>query len=264
MAISTPRQAQEDDDNGTRGLPWLTPSLTPKDKSLRWTSSANTLVVSAYTSLSFCPGSILNGVVQPFLVGPRLPKSHLCKGIYVSIANSRVFHLALHNGSDTGKEYGLHTFPETVLRQLEACQDATWMEAFRLIPTSGTFSAGAGEILKNFSFRFGAHRDFICGTSLGSRVGPLTPFAPVAVRAAQAAALTHRHPRPPILDEAFSAYETAMANLPEEPAPVKLQTLKAPQHSPEDMDAETTEPGLEPIAPQTGGAPGPIPPPKQE
>ena len=56
-------KAPEDDDNGTRGLPWLTPSLTPEGKSLRLTSSANTLIVSANTSLSFCLGSILNGVV---------------------------------------------------------------------------------------------------------------------------------------------------------------------------------------------------------
>ena len=106
--------------------------------------------------------------------------------------------------------------------------------------------------------------DSICRTSLGSRAGPLTPSTPVAVRAAQAAALTHRHPRPPIMNEAFPIYETALANLPEEPTPVKLPTLKAPQHSPEDLDAETTEPGLDPIAPQTGEALGPISPPTQQ
>jgi hypothetical protein len=64
-------------------------------------------------------------MIQPFLVGPTLPNSHICKGIYVAIANPRVFHLALHTGSDTGKEFGLHTSPRSILRQLEACQDAT-------------------------------------------------------------------------------------------------------------------------------------------
>jgi len=195
-------------------------------------------------------------------VGPTLPNSrHLCKGIYVSIANPRVFHRALHTGSDAGKEYGLHTFPRTVLRQMGACQSATWLKSFRLVPTSGTASSTAGEIPKNISLRLGAHRDSICGIYLGSRAGPLTPSAPVAVRAAQGAALTHRHPRPPFLDEAFPAYETALANLPEELTPMKLPILTTPQPSPEDMDAETTVPGLDPIAPQTYGALETIPPP---
>jgi len=177
-------KAPEDDDNGTRGLPWLTPSLTPEGKSIRWTSSANILAVSANTSLSFCPGSILNGVVQPFLVGPTRPNSHLCTGIYVSIASPRVFHVALHTSSDNGKEFELHTFPRTILRHLEACQDATLLESFRLAPTAGTSSSSTGEIPKNFSLCLGAHKDSICGTSMGSRAGPLAPFTPGAVRAA--------------------------------------------------------------------------------
>jgi len=57
-------------------------------------------------------------------MGPTLPSSRLCTFIYVSIANPRVFHLALNTGSDTGKEYGLHTFPRNIIRQLEACADA--------------------------------------------------------------------------------------------------------------------------------------------
>jgi len=106
--------------------------------------------------------------------------------------------------------------------------------------------------------------DSICGSSLGSRAGPLTPYAPAAVRAAQAAAVTHRHLRPLILDEAFPAYETAMANLPEEPTPVKLLALTAPQHSLEGMDEDIVDPGLDPTEPQTGATPEISPPPTQQ
>ena len=78
------------------------------------------------------------------------------------------------------------------------------------------------------------------------RAGPLTPSAPAAVRASQAAALIHRQPRPPILKEVFPTYEAALANLPEKPTPVTLPTLKAPRHSPENMDAEASGTRLDP------------------
>ena len=146
---------------------------------------------------------------------------------------------------------------------MEACQDATWRELFRLAPTPCTASSTAGDIPNNFSLRFGAYKDSICGSSLGPRVGPLTPFAPAAVRAAQAAILTHRHPRLPILDEAVPAYKTALANYPEEPTPVKLPTLTSPQHSPEDMDEDTFDPCLDPTEPQTGATPEISTPPTQ-
>ncbi len=111
---------------------------------MTWTSSAKALAVTANKTLTFCPGSILNGVVQPFLVGPTLPNSRLCTAIYVSIVNPWVLHLALHTSSDTGKEFGLHTFPRTILRQLEASKDAKWLESFRLASTTGTSSPSTG------------------------------------------------------------------------------------------------------------------------
>jgi hypothetical protein len=113
-------KAPVDNNNGTCDLPWLTPSRTPEGKSISWTSSTNGLAVAANETLSFCPGSILNGEVQPFLVSPTLHNSRLCTSIYVSISNPRVFHMALDTSSDTGKKIGLHTFPRAILRQLEA------------------------------------------------------------------------------------------------------------------------------------------------
>jgi len=52
-------------------------------------------------------------------------------------------------------------------------------------------------------------------------------------------------PLPPIMEEVFSTYETALANLPEKPTPVALPALKAPQHSPKDMDAKAAGAGLD-------------------
>jgi len=237
-------RAPKDDNNGTRDLPWLTPTLTPKGKRIRWTSSANALAVTTNTTLLFCPGSILNCEVQSFLAGPTLPNSRFCTSIYFSIANPWVFHLALHTGSDTGKEFGLHTLPRTILRQLEACEDATWWESFRLLPTMGPTSSSTGEIPKHLSLCFGAHTNSICGSALGSRADPLPPPAPTTSRAAHAVALKQRQPLPPIMGQNFSTYESALANLLEEPTPVTLLALKTPQHSPEDMVAEDTRTDL--------------------
>jgi len=75
-------------------------------------------------NLAFCPGSVLDGEVKPYLVGAMAPSSSLCRSILISIANPRVFHSALHTGSDTGKEYGLHTFPRSILIKLEANANA--------------------------------------------------------------------------------------------------------------------------------------------
>ena len=80
-------------------------------------------MVKTNRTLAFCPRSVLDGVVKPYLVGTIAPNSSLCCSILVSIANPRVFHSALHTGSDTGKEYGLHTFPRSILIQLEANAD---------------------------------------------------------------------------------------------------------------------------------------------
>jgi hypothetical protein len=104
-------------------------------------------------------------------------KSAPCRSILVSIANPSVFHSALHTGSNTGKEYGLHTFPRAILRQLEANADAKWLAPFSLTPTGGTTSATTGVIPKNFSIRFGAHHDSIYITSQVTRSGPLAPTA---------------------------------------------------------------------------------------
>jgi hypothetical protein len=95
-----------------------------------WKSASHDLTVKANRTLAFCPGSVLAGVVKPYPVGTMAPNSALYRSILVSIANPRVFHSALHTGSDTGKEYCLHTFPRAILRQLDANTDAKWPVPF--------------------------------------------------------------------------------------------------------------------------------------
>jgi len=181
--------------------------------------------VKANRTLAFCPWSVLAGVVKPYLVVTMAPNSALCRSILVSISNPRVFHSALHTGSDTGKDYGMHTFPRAILRQLEANTDAKWLVPFSLPPVGGETSTTTRVIPKNFSIRFGAHRDCIYNTSHLTRSGPLAPTAPTLTRQAHAGTLTQHHPSPLIVEETLPDYKTALDNLPEEPEPVTLPTF---------------------------------------
>ena len=128
------RKTPEDDQGGHRPLPWLLPSLTERVAEITWVSANNNITIKHNRTLAFCPGSILGGEVKPFLVGAMSPSSSLCRTILLSIANPRVFHSVLHTGSDTGKEYGLHTFPRNILRQLEKSPTAKWLVPFTLPP----------------------------------------------------------------------------------------------------------------------------------
>jgi hypothetical protein len=144
----------------------------------------------------------------------------------ISTANPRVFHSALHTGSDTWKGYDLHTFPRFILRKLEANAAAQWLEPFSLAIVGGEINTNIGAIPKNFSICFGVHRDYIYNTFQVTRSGPLFPSAPASTRYVHAGALTANHPSPPILEETFPEYQKALNSLPEEPTPVTLPTLK--------------------------------------
>ena len=161
------------------------------------------------------------------MVGTMASNSPLCRSILVSIANPRVFHLAIHTGLGTEKEYSLHTFPRSILRQLASSDTIIWWEHVCLPPTGGSTRSTDGEFPKNFSLCFGAHRDSICGSTTASSAGPLTSSAPASTRAAHVAALTHRHPLPPIMEGDFLKYTDALANLPEEPTTITLPAFGA-------------------------------------
>jgi hypothetical protein len=61
--------AKKNNNEGARPLPWLTPSLILEGSTLTWLSSGNTRTPRPNKSLSFCPGAIIIGVLEPFVVG---------------------------------------------------------------------------------------------------------------------------------------------------------------------------------------------------
>ncbi len=77
-----------------------------------WSSSANVSSIRHSKTLSFCPGAIIEGKPQPFVVGAGEITSPLYTSLLLSIASPRVFHNALHTGSISNKEFGLHIFPK--------------------------------------------------------------------------------------------------------------------------------------------------------
>ncbi len=113
-------------------------------------------------NLSFCSGAIINGEPQPFTVGSGAKQCY-CHNLLLSIANPRVYHSVLHSGSDSTKEFGLHTFPKSVLQQIAAAPGIQCLSPFALPlhPSSGSAPDAVPTrtaIPKNPTIRFGAHR----------------------------------------------------------------------------------------------------------
>jgi hypothetical protein len=99
---------------------------------MTWTWAGNVRTLRPNKNLSFCPGAIIDGVPQPFVVGTRAKHTFLCQNLLLSIANPRMHHSALHSGSDSHKECGLHTFPKSVLHQSVAAHGIQWPYPFTL------------------------------------------------------------------------------------------------------------------------------------
>jgi len=163
------RKSPEDTLEGLRPPPWPLPSFTERNATVTWKSASHDLTVKTNRILALCPRSVLAGVVKPYMVSTMAPSSALCRSILISIANLRVFHSALHTGSDTWKEYGMHTFPLAILKQLAANTEAKWLVPFSPPPVGGETITTIGVIPKNCSIRFGAHRDSIYNTSQVTR-----------------------------------------------------------------------------------------------
>ncbi len=162
---------------GARPLPWITPSLVEGDTTLTWTSSGNTRSIKANKTLVFCPGAISDGVPQPYLIGKEAINSPVCQSILISIANPRVSHSALHSASDTHKEFGLHIFPKSVLRQLETAPGVTWLTPLQLASRATTGTSKTPSLPKNLTIRFGAHRSSIYGSSHAAKMHQFTAAA---------------------------------------------------------------------------------------
>jgi hypothetical protein len=137
------------------------------------------------------------------VVGAGEVTSPLCSSLTLSLACPRVFHSAIHSGSNSQRDFGLHTFPKSVLAQLEAAPSATRLATFRPQQPPQTGTPTPGPLPKNLSIRFGAHRASIYGATKAAKNAPLTPSANDKTRESHAREITGGMFRPPILDVEF-------------------------------------------------------------
>jgi hypothetical protein len=86
---------------GARPLPLLSPSLVPEGHTITWTSVGNVRTLRPNKNLSFRPGAIIDGVPQPFEVGAGAIHINFAQNLLLSIVNQRVYHIAIHSGSDS-------------------------------------------------------------------------------------------------------------------------------------------------------------------
>ncbi len=119
------------------------------------------------------------------------------------MACPKVFHSALHTGSNTSRDFGLHTLPKFVLQQLETAQDASWKASFRPPTPAQIGATQLGPLPNNLSIRFGAHCASIYGTTKAAKTMALIAAAKDQAREAHAIELMGRQIRPNILDEEF-------------------------------------------------------------
>ena len=80
------KQSPNDAADGHRPPPWLTPSLVKEGGEIAWTSSGNLRSIQHNKTLSFCPGAIIDGKPQPFVVVTGEVTYTLCSSIFVSIS----------------------------------------------------------------------------------------------------------------------------------------------------------------------------------
>ena len=124
--------------------------------------------------------------------------SPLCSSLTLFITCLRVFHSALHIGSNSARDFGLHTFSKFVLQQLETAHDASWMASFRPPAPAQIGATPLGPLPKNPWIRFGAHRAFIYGTTKAAKTMALTVAAKDQAHEAYARELMGRQIRPKI------------------------------------------------------------------
>ena len=162
-------------------------------------------------------------------MGSGAKQSH-CNNLLLSIANPRVYHNVLHTGSDSSKEFGLHTFPRSVLQQLAAAPGIQWLSPFNLPlrPPSGSAPNATPTrtaIPKNLTLRLGAHRASIYGSSNAAKLAPFTAAAKDPTREAHAMDFIQKLVQPKILDEEFPDYQKLLEDMATCPTLVTLQEL---------------------------------------
>jgi hypothetical protein len=139
-----------------------------------------------------------------------------------------MFHNALHTGSDSNKEFGLHTFPKYVLQQAEEARDATLPTSSRLLaPASTSSDPTRGPLPKNCNIGFGAHRSSVYGTTMAHKTTALTAAAKDQDKETHANDLMTRPARPRNLHEEFPGYQKLLDTAEVEPTPLTLPGLPA-------------------------------------
>jgi hypothetical protein len=122
-----------------------------------------------------------------------------------------MYHSALHTGSDSSKEFGIHAFPKSVLQQLAVVKEVQWPF---LIPlsihlSSGDTTADSSARLvfpKSLTISFGAHRASIYGTTAAANTAAIAAASKGVVRETHARKRMHKPVHPKILDEDFPDY----------------------------------------------------------
>ena len=165
-------------------------------------------------------------------MGSRAKQTYLCHNLLFSIANPRVYHSVLHSRSDSSKEYGLHTFPKSVLQQLAAAPGIQWISPFALPlypPSEVTPEATPAQtaIPKNLAIRTGAHRASVYGSSAAATTAPFTSAIKDVAREAHARDFIQKPAQPKILDEEFPDYQKLLDDTATDPTLVTLPDLPA-------------------------------------
>jgi hypothetical protein len=142
------------------------------------------------------------------------------------VAYPIVFHIALHTGSNSSRDFDLHTFPNSILQHLETAHDASWHASFCPPSPAHIGATPMGPLPKNLSIRLGAHRASIYGTTKAAKTMVLTAAAKDQARESHAIELMGRQIRPQILDKGFQDYQKIMDNAevdtPPSPCPTSL------------------------------------------
>ncbi len=143
-------------------------------------------------------------------MGSRAKHSY-CHNLLLSIANPRVYHIVLHSGSDSSKEFGLHTFPKSVFQQVAAAPGMLWLSPFALPlhPPSGPApdaTPARTAIPNNLTLMFGAHRASVYRRFVAAKLAPFTAATKDPVREAHARNSIQKPIQQKIMDEEFPDY----------------------------------------------------------
>jgi hypothetical protein len=148
-----------------------------------------------------------------------------------------VYYSALHSGLDSNKEFGLHTFPESVLQQLGTAPGIHWLFSFTLPlrrPSRDAPEATPSRtaIPKNLTIRLGAHRASVYGSSATVKTAPFAAEAKDPARESHARDFIHKLVQHTIMDEEFLDYQKLLDGIAVDPIPITLACIPSREVAP--------------------------------